>query len=720
MKKPIFITARFRSGSTLLWNIYRNAVGAHAYYEPLHEQLPELIKLNISPQSRHFFVDSYFKQYPNVDCLSRFHKIEFGVHRLFLETNDAYPEMRNYLNYLISFPPQNQTVVLQENRIDFRLPWIKSNFPEAILIHLYRSPRDQWISTIQEYPGNIDLDIDSDPYRITTWSRDLLNQFPFLASPFIRHPYQRHYYLWKLSYLMGKQHADFSLAYEDLISEPKGTIKRLLGFGQVDTRENLDKCRDLVIKRPMNVWKGYQTENWFSELEQECEKQLNTLGLNTNFGKKPLNKIVEKNLKYKKLVLDTRAADWGQQNAQVSIINLLNVADEKEKILQAINTENKTIVDESIAKERVISLQKSEINKLLKQIINLQNQPQIILPETESIYIIQEKERVIQNFRRSVFFWLINGPLRHIPFMSAISTRMRGVRQMFQPKLGVLEQHPPKPLVIPAGYKTFPVLKKMPSISIVTPSYNQAHFIERTMRSVLDQNYPNLQFVIQDGKSTDNTLEILKGYRKETTHFESRRDRGQAHAINLGFAHTSGEIMAYLNSDDMLLPGTLHFVARYFAKHPAVDVVYGHRIIVNEDDDEVGIWVLPPHDRRMLEWGDYVPQETLFWRREIWERSGGKMDETFKFALDWDLLLRFQQAGAKIVRLPRFLGVFRVHGTQKSTTQIHDLGLREMNLLRQRIHGREFQSDEINSNLRAYLRRSVIYHKLYRLGLLRY
>lgn len=331
------------------------------------------------------------------------------------------------------------------------------------------------------------------------------------------------------------------------------------------------------------------------------------------------------------------------------------------------------------------------------------------------------KEIVIQSYRRSVLSWILYGPFgRFIPFRGWLAKL--GIRARFLPKLGVLYQYPPRPLRTPVRYHKEAHLpdNELPVISIVTPSYNQAIFLDRTIQSVFSQEYPKLEYVIRDGKSTDGSADVIEKYRNQLSHAESITDEGQANAINIGFRHTTGQIMAYLNSDDMLLPGTLHFVARYFARHPDVDVVYGHRVIVDENDDKVGIWVLPPHDRKMLEWGDYVPQETMFWRREIWEKSGGKMDETFKFVLDWDLLLRFQQAGARIVRLPRFLALFRVHDAQKSTAQINDLGLREMNLLRQRIHGREVQPDEINRNLRAYLMRSVIFHKLYRLGFLRY
>ena len=104
--------------------------------------------------------------------------------------------------------------------------------------------------------------------------------------------------------------------------------------------------------------------------------------------------------------------------------------------------------------------------------------------------------------------------------------------------------------------------------------------------------------------------------------------------------------MAWLNSDDLLLPGALFYVAEYFRKHPEVDVIYGHRIIINEDNRETGRWVLPPHNDNMLQWADYVPQETMFWRRDLWDKVGGYVDESFQFAMDWELILRFRNAGA--------------------------------------------------------------------------
>lgn len=298
--------------------------------------------------------------------------------------------------------------------------------------------------------------------------------------------------------------------------------------------------------------------------------------------------------------------------------------------------------------------------------------------------------------------------------------------RLFHYHLGNLQQHPPRPWVIPARYKRTRLPVKPPSISIVTPSFNQAGFLERTLLSVLDQQYPNLEFIVQDGGSKDHSAEILQRYSNRLAYWESASDKGQSNALNLGFQRSTGEIMAYLNSDDLLLPGTLNYVATYFAQHPGVDVVYGHRVIIDEHDREIGRWIVPPHNHsqsdksHILSWADYIPQETMFWRRRIWEMAGGQIDESFQFAMDWDLILRFRAVRARFRRLPRFLGAFRVHSTQKSSARIADLGYREMSRLRERTLGRLPTDSEIYYQTLPYLRKHVFFHKLYRLGILPY
>src|SRR5262249_16145145 len=236
--------------------------------------------------------------------------------------------------------------------------------------------------------------------------------------------------------------------------------------------------------------------------------------------------------------------------------------------------------------------------------------------------------------------------------------------------LGLLRQYEPRPLNISSLEVRLPA--DPPIISIVTPSYNQGAFLERTIRSVLNQVYPRLQYIVQDGGSTDGTAAILERYRSRLAWCASEPDGGQADAINRGFLHATGEILAYLNSDDVLLPGALAYVANYFARHPGIDVIYGHRIVIDHEDREVGPGVLPAHDNEAVGWCDYVPQETLFWRRDVWERIGGSLDEGFQFALDWDLLLRLRDVGAKFARVPHFLAAFRVHPDQKTSARLHD------------------------------------------------
>lgn len=333
---------------------------------------------------------------------------------------------------------------------------------------------------------------------------------------------------------------------------------------------------------------------------------------------------------------------------------------------------------------------------------------------------LEKRAEIIKNFQRSIPFWFMNGPTTLIPILKSMIALIRYIRRLFLSKLGVLQQYGPRPMIVPRSYiEVAAVGPDVPNISIVTPSYNQAEFIERTVQSVLSQNYQNLEYVVQDGASKDNTLEILEKYKDRLTYLESRQDSGQAHAINLGFQHTYGEIMAYLNSDDILLPGALNYVANYFLNHPEVDVIYSHRIIIDEKDREIGRWIMPPHDNNVLYWADYIPQETLFWRRSIWDKAGGSMDMSFNFALDWDLLLRFQKCNAVIHRVSRFLAAFRVHGAQKTATHMNLIGTEEMQRIRKKYLGHDATHREIFRSIKPYLNSSIRYDKLYWLGIYR-
>ena len=170
---------------------------------------------------------------------------------------------------------------------------------------------------------------------------------------------------------------------------------------------------------------------------------------------------------------------------------------------------------------------------------------------------------------------------------------------------------------------------------------------ERTLLSVLDQNYPAIEYFVQDGGSTDGTIDILGGTRTSSPAGHPNRTMVKLTAINRGVRANFREIMGWLNSDDLLLPGALACIGTYFPAHPEVDVVYGNRLMIDDEDGQIGAWILPPHDDLAMTLADFVPQETLFWRRSIWEAAGGGLDAGFGYALDWDLLLRFREAGAE-------------------------------------------------------------------------
>lgn len=300
----------------------------------------------------------------------------------------------------------------------------------------------------------------------------------------------------------------------------------------------------------------------------------------------------------------------------------------------------------------------------------------------------------------------------------AAGQRRSSLRGLWRrPPIWTFEQYPPRLLNLNAFRAAPAIPANAPRIAMVTPSYNHAQYLGATIESIVSQNYPNLTYHVQDGGSIDGTLDLLKSL-GERISWTSAPDKGQSNAINLGFAGADCEIMAYLNSDDMLLPGTLAYVANYFTSHPDVDVVYGHRVFIDREGLEVGRAVLPSHDGKALQYADYIPQETMFWRKRVWDRIG-PIDESFHYAMDWDFIMRAQEAGFKFVRLPRFLACFRIHDAQK-TASTYAVGVREMSILRRRVLGFDPTQTQIRRAIAPYLARQSAYHYAYRLGLLRY
>lgn len=719
MGSPIFITARFRTGSTLLWNVFRHIKKTEAFYEPLHEDLLQMVNMRLPPQPEHYHVQNYLDNYPPGGELAKYHDSEFGVCRLHLEADDHHPRLKDYLAYLIDKVNANRIPVLQCNRIDFRLPWIKANFPGALIIHLYRSARDQWVSSVARNPQFEESDVDADPFLITTWARDLCDKFPFLSRPFIRHAYQRFYYLWKLSYLIGYRQADLSVSYEDLLSDTKAVLKLILSTAGVEPRNLIDVCSGLVVSQPATVRASIEDEKWFQDIEDECERTLTELSLNQQYGTRKLAEIIDGNSQFQDQHEVDRNKRWALHNAQLAIVVLKNNLKEKEKVIAYLrSTAKRTQAERASSPETGADIASA---------------PTMLRGSDYSLAVDTMRTSVLLGLpvacMNHLFVYRLRLMLRRSYHSKTARNLMGSLLQLIKtflwrwliPRVGRLHQHPSIPLQIPPHYfVTDSPTDRDLTVSIVTPSLNQAKYLERTVRSVIAQNYPKLEYVIQDGGSTDGTKLVLERLGPLVHHIETCKDRGQAHAINLGFTHTTGEIMAWLNSDDILLPGALNYIAEIFLNNPNVDVVYSHRILIDEEGWEIGRWILPKHECEVLKWADFIPQETLFWRRSIWERAGGRVDETLQYAMDWEMLLRFKLSGAKFMRVPRFLGAFRVHRAQKTLSLFEKIGLAEVNLLRERYHGQVPSNNEIQSHISSYLTRSVIYDNLYRLGVLRY
>ncbi len=206
-----------------------------------------------------------------------------------------------------------------------------------------------------------------------------------------------------------------------------------------------------------------------------------------------------------------------------------------------------------------------------------------------------------------------------------------------------------------------------PKISIVTPSYNQGEFLEKTILSILNQNYPNLEYIIIDGGSNDNSVEIIKKYEKYLTYWISEKDKGQADAINKGFLKSTGQILAWLNSDDIYLPDALLKVTKAFRKYPYADIVYGNRYRINEKDDIIGEDRQTPFSRLGLLYGGFgFYQVSVFWRRDIYFKVNG-LSFQYKCCMDDDLFVKFTINMAKFKFLREFLACFRIHKDSKTS-----------------------------------------------------
>ncbi|MGH9873560.1 MAG: glycosyltransferase family 2 protein [Pyrinomonadaceae bacterium] len=198
----------------------------------------------------------------------------------------------------------------------------------------------------------------------------------------------------------------------------------------------------------------------------------------------------------------------------------------------------------------------------------------------------------------------------------------------------------------------------LPRVSIVTPSFNQGCFLEETIRSVLLQGYSDLEYIVIDGSSTDQSVEIIRKYEQWLTYWVSEKDSGQAHAINKGFSHTTGEICAYLNSDDVFLPGALREVASFFDRNAEAALAYGDCQIIDEFSRVNDLWVAPEFDLQELLFRCYIAQPASFWRKSAMAKVGDFNDEKH-FAFDYEMWLRMAAAGQTLSHVPISLAQHR-------------------------------------------------------------
>jgi len=224
-------------------------------------------------------------------------------------------------------------------------------------------------------------------------------------------------------------------------------------------------------------------------------------------------------------------------------------------------------------------------------------------------------------------------------------------------------------------------MKDWPRISVITPSYQQALFLQETLRSVLTQDYPNLEYIVIDGGSTDGSVEIIKKHENQLSFWVSEKDRGAADAIRKGFERATGAIMAYLNSDDVYLPGTLKAVAEVFIQDPSCDLVFGDSYWIDTESRVLAERRQTPFSaKRYLYGGADIPQPSTFWKREMYLKAGG-INPEFHFAFDMDLFCRFISLSARFKHVKRFLSSARIHSEAKSST-LHDTYDKELAKIR--------------------------------------
>jgi hypothetical protein len=277
--RPLFVTARFRSGSTLLWNLFRHTPGVTAFYEPLNERAwfsGEDDTLGTDPT--HVSVSDYAAEYAGMADLGEWFDPTWTYRDLYMDRRSCDRGLERYLSELIRRAPHRP--VLQCNRIDFRLPWLRAAFPDADVLLLYRNPREQWLSVQRSSSGappsrRLRVDEPEDYFYTLAWARDLRRYYPFLDPTQHEHAYAVHYLLWRLSFLAGQRYADMMIAYESLMQDHVSTLGAVFQRFDINGGElSADDFRGLLKAPTSERWPKYADQDWFAEIESDCEAQL--------------------------------------------------------------------------------------------------------------------------------------------------------------------------------------------------------------------------------------------------------------------------------------------------------------------------------------------------------------------------------------------------------------------------------------------------------------
>jgi glycosyltransferase involved in cell wall biosynthesis len=252
-----------------------------------------------------------------------------------------------------------------------------------------------------------------------------------------------------------------------------------------------------------------------------------------------------------------------------------------------------------------------------------------------------------------------------------------------------------------------------PKISIVTPSYNQAQFLERTILSVINQNYPNLEYIIIDGGSTDGSVDIIKKYGSKLSYWISEKDNGQSDALNKGFAKATGEIYAYLNSDDIYLRSTLETISNTFLKISDADLIYGNANLIDEKDNKIGNCIaLPFKIKEYLNGIFSIPQPSSFWKRNVYEKVGG-FNINNHTCMDAEFYALANELKFKFLLINKVFSSFRLHPKSKTADKSASQLQKNFNDQQKIINNFRFKYGfNVNSYLNYFYRLKYIPYKL--------